>query len=67
MTYIDSQSEYNSETDQAGTLLGNRSAIGIQNDIRNKLIYSVPGVDADLNQLSAIGLKFNDAGQLFVN
>ncbi|MEE2640295.1 MAG: flagellar filament capping protein FliD [Planctomycetota bacterium] len=67
MESIDSQSGFNAETEQGGILLGERSVIGIQDDIRNKLIFAVPGLDAAFNQLSAIGVNFNDKGRLFIN
>lgn len=67
MDFIDSQSSYNAETEQAGVLLGERSVVAIQNDIRNKLVFSIPGLDSAVNQLSAIGIQFNDSGKLFLD
>ena len=67
MEFIDSQSRFDAETNQAGTLLGNRNVQSIQNDIRNRLVFSISGIDSSLNQLSAIGLKFNDSGKIFID
>lgn len=67
MDFIDSQSRYDAESNQAGTLLGNRNVQAIQNEIRNRLVFSVSGIDSNLNQLSAIGLKFNDSGKIFID
>jgi flagellar hook-associated protein 2 len=67
MDFIDSQSRYDAESNRAGTLLGNRNVQAIQNEIRNRLVFSVSGIDSNLNQLSAIGLKFNDSGKIFID
>lgn len=67
MDFIDSQSRYDAESNQAGMLLGNRNVQAIQNEIRNRLVFSVSGIDSNLNQLSAIGLKFNDSGKIFID
>jgi len=67
MDFIDSQSRYDAESNRAGTLLGNRNIQAIQNEIRNRLVFSVSGIDSNLNQLSAIGLKFNDSGKIFID
>lgn len=67
MDFIDSQSRFDAESQQAGRLLGNRNVQSIQNEIRNKLVFSVAGIDSNLNQLSAIGLKFNDSGKIFID
>jgi len=67
MDFIDSQSRFDAESNRGGTLLGNRNVQAIQNEIRNRLVFSVSGIDSNLNQLSAIGLKFNDSGKIFVD
>ncbi len=67
MEFIDSQSRFDAESNSAGTLLGNRNVQAIQNEIRNRLVFSVSGIDSNLNQLSAIGLKFNDSGKIFID
>ena len=67
MSFIEEQSAFNSVTEEAGSLLGDRNAIAIQNEIRNRLVFSIPGLDSELNQLSALGLNFNDRGQLFID
>ena len=67
MDYIDTQTAYNAESDSGGPLQGNRSAIFIQDQIRNRLATSISGISSSANQLSAIGIEFNDRGQLFLN
>ena len=65
--YIDSQTQFSPETEQAGPLLGNRNTISIQDRLRNQLVTTVPGISSALNQLGSLGIEFNDAGKLFVD
>ena len=67
MSYIDTQTDYNVDNESGGPLIGNRSTLSIQNDLRNRLVFSIPGLDSTMNQLSAVGIQFNDSGQLFLN
>lgn len=64
MGFIDDQTAYNAETDQAGLLLGNRSVGNIQDEIRNQATSVIPGLDSTLNRLSQIGIEFGDNGKL---
>jgi len=67
MSYIDDQVRYNSESGEAGTLLGNSSVISIQDEIRSAVTSVVAGVDSNMNRLSALGITVNDAGRLVVD
>ena len=67
MTFIDDQSAYNAETEQGGLLLGNRSAINIQERLRAAALSVVPGVGSEANRLSAIGISVTDNGRLTLN
>jgi flagellar hook-associated protein 2 len=67
MTYIDQQVRYDAETDSAGLLLGNRSAIQLQDQIRRAVTDVVPGVSTAANRLSAIGISVTDKGQLQID
>ncbi len=67
MDYIDTQTAYDSASDSGGPLQGNRSAIFIQDRVRNLLATSITGLSSNGNQLSAIGIEFNDRGQLVLN
>ncbi len=62
--YIGDRSQYNAESDDAGILLGNRSAINIQQQLQQAVVSVVPGVNSDLNRLSAIGITVTDTGTL---
>lgn len=67
LSYIDERSQFNAETEEAGILLGNRSAINIQQQLQQAITAVVPGVNSDLNRLSAIGITVTDTGALQLN
>ncbi|MBL8817652.1 MAG: flagellar filament capping protein FliD [Planctomyces sp.] len=67
MQYIDDQSKYNPETEQAGLLLGNRSVTSIQQKLRSAVLDVVPGINPAANRLSAIGITVTDKGRLQLN
>jgi len=67
MEYIDDQTAYNVDNDDGGPLQGDRSAIAIQNSLRNRLVTSISGISTSLNQLSSIGIDFDDRGHLFLD
>lgn len=65
--YIDDQVRYNAATGRAGTLIGDRTVVAIQQELQQAISTVVGGVDTDANRLSAIGVTFNDKGQLQVD
>ena len=65
--YIDEQTRYIPESSVAGVLLGNPAVRQIQDQVRGLLSASVAGANPKLRQLSALGIQFDDRGQLFVN
>ena len=67
MDFIDSQTSFNSETNQASPLLGNRPVSIVQDRLRNIVIGTVPGLDGNLNRLSQIGVTIDTRGRLSVN
>ena len=66
MEFIDDQVRFESETGNAGILLGNRSVIQIQDDVRRAVLEVVPGAGS-LNRLTAIGISVSDRGRLILN
>jgi flagellar hook-associated protein 2 len=64
---IDEQTKYIPETNQAGILQGNSVVRTIQNEVRSLLSSSVAAGGGSLKNLSAIGIQFNDKGQLTIN
>lgn len=67
MEYVDDQVRYDAESEQAGTLLGNRSAISIQDDVRRTVTSVVAGVNTNMNRLSALGVSVSDTGHLIID
>ncbi len=67
MEFIDSQTSFNSETNQASPLLGNRPVSTVQDRLRNIVIGTVPGLEGNLNRLSQIGVTIDTRGRLSVN
>lgn len=66
MKFIDDQVKYDKESDKAGILIGNRSVLQLQDDVRRAVLDVVPG-GGSLNRLTAIGVSVNDHGQLDFN
>jgi len=67
MSYVDDQVRYNAESDEPGILLGNRSVISIQDEIRDTVTSVVAGANSTMNRLSALGISVNDLGRLVIN
>ena len=66
MEFIDNQTRFVPETNQASPLLGNRSVNDIQNRLRQFVIDTVPGLDG-ANRLASIGIDINTQGRLTVD
>jgi flagellar hook-associated protein 2 len=64
---IRDQTRYDPKTQQAGILLGNASVLKIQQDLREAVIATVPGLSASMNNLTAIGITLGSTGQLTVD
>lgn len=67
VSYINQQTAYDSNTKQAGPLLGNLQAISIEEQLRNAVQSVVTGATPGMNYLGALGISTNDAGQLVLN
>jgi flagellar hook-associated protein 2 len=65
--FIREQTRYNPETGQAGILLGDSAAMKIQQDLRNAVLRTVPGLPAPFNGLYAIGISVSATGQLSID
>lgn len=65
--FINEQTRFVSETEEAGLLLGNRSVIQIQNQLQAEIQQIIPGLDSNINRLSTIGIGFTDRGTLTFN
>jgi flagellar capping protein FliD len=67
MEFIDNLVSYDKETQKAGVLLGNRSVIGIQDQVRDIMTQTVAGLPSLMNRLGALGVTITDKGRLVVN
>lgn len=61
---IDNLQSYNSDTGQAGTLLGDSTTNILKSGLRRMLFTSVDGVDSSVNSLSNLGVEVLESGQL---
>ena len=67
LQFIDDNSKYNTETNDGGLLLGNRSAARIQQKLRSTILNVVPGAHPSANRLSVVGVTFSDSGRLVLD
>jgi flagellar hook-associated protein 2 len=64
ISYINEQSRYNPETQQASPLLGNRNVADLRNRLTAMVTETVPGIGSGLNRLSQLGLTIDATGKL---
>lgn len=64
---ISALTAYNPATKQAGPLVGNTSAIGIQSQLRAQLGSALAGLTGNITGLSQIGIEFKRDGLLELN
>jgi flagellar hook-associated protein 2 len=67
MSDIDQDVSYDPQSGQAGLLLGNVDATNIQDQLRSLVGGVVSGANPKLNNLGALGITFDNSGQLQVN
>ncbi|MEX2288669.1 MAG: flagellar filament capping protein FliD [Planctomycetaceae bacterium] len=67
MEYIDDLVRFDAATGTASILLGNRSVISIQDDVRRAVSEVVPGASPAANRLSALGITLDSSGHLSIN
>lgn len=65
--FINDQTRFVSETEEAGLLLGNRAVTQIQNQLQAALQQVVPDLGSNINRLSTIGIEFTNRGTLTFN
>lgn len=65
--FIDQNSRYDTESNSAGLLLGNRSASSVLDRIRGAISQVVQGVNDKMNSLGTIGISTEDNGRLSLN
>ncbi len=65
--FIDTLSKFDTESGEGGILLGNRNVTSILNSVRSTFLEVVPGLEGNVNRLTAIGISVKDDGQLEFN
>jgi flagellar hook-associated protein 2 len=67
MDFINDQFSFDPETNTSGTLFGDFTLQGIQQDLRNKVLAVIPGLPAGMNTLSQIGITSDTKDHLILN
>ncbi|WP_020470511.1 flagellar filament capping protein FliD [Zavarzinella formosa] len=62
--FINDRSSYDTTTQTAGVFLGDRDITNLKNDLASAVGSAINGANPKLNRMSAIGLTFNDNGEL---
>ena len=62
--FLADQTKYDPDAKAAGVLQGNRDAAALGQDLSAALSATVPGLNANANRLSAVGLSVNEKGKL---
>ncbi len=65
--FINKQSTFDSASQSAGILLGNRDASGLKDELSAAITTSIPGLNPAANRLSSVGLSFGDDGKLVLD
>ena len=64
MQFIDDQNKFNSDTKEAGTLLGDLTLMSVQSRLRTAVSEPVAGLSQKLNTLATIGVRTDINGRL---
>lgn len=67
MDYINQQSKYNPEDQQAGVLLGNRDVNELVDDLVSSLLVITPDTVSGIDRLSKIGITLDDSNKLVLD
>lgn len=67
MDFIAGLTKYDPDTKTSGLLLGDRTVLDIQQQLRSAILDVVPGVSSKANRLTAIGISVDDKGKLQLN
>ncbi len=62
--FIDDQNSYNSDTKEAGVLMGDLTLQTIQSRLSGLISTPIAGLDKSMNALSAIGIRLDGEGKL---
>jgi flagellar hook-associated protein 2 len=64
MEFINEQSQFDSETNEASPLLGNRNVAALKNELGSMMTSTVAGLESGLNRFSQIGIAIDRKGLL---
>ncbi len=64
MNFINDQTKFNTETNEASPLLGNRSVSVLKNELGSMMTSTVAGLGSSLNRFSQIGITIGNSGLL---
>lgn len=67
ISFIDTQTSFDPETNQGSPLLGNRNVSNLKNSLSSIVTEAVPGLGGSLNRLSQIGVDIDSQGRLAIN
>jgi len=65
--FIEDQTRFNSETNEASPLLGNRNVSNLRAQLAAFVTETVPGLDNSLSRLSQLGIDIGATGRLSLN
>jgi flagellar hook-associated protein 2 len=65
--FIDDRDNFDTATQQAGILLGNRDIQDLRNELERVVSGTVPNVNSKANNINSVGITFNAEGKLEVN
>lgn len=67
ISFIDEQTQFNAETNEASPLLGNRNVSTLKNKLGALVTEIVPGLDPSLNRFSQLGISIDGKGKLAID
>ena len=65
--YIDDQTAFNTSTNTASPLLGNRTVSTLKTTLSSMVTESVPGLSSSVNRFSKLGIDIDNGGKLIIN
>ena len=65
--YIDDQTAFNTSTNTASPLLGNRTVSTLKTTLSSMVTESVPGLSSSVNRFSQLGIDIDNGGKLIIN
>ena len=65
--YIDDQTAFNTSTNTASPLLGNRTVSTLKTTLSSMVTESVPGLSSSVNRFSQLGIDIDNSGKLIIN